>query len=694
MLEARSSQAGGSSCHLILGTAGHIDHGKTSLVKALTGIDTDRLKEEKERGITIELGFAHFALEGGEVVAVVDVPGHERFVRTMVAGAVGIDAALLVVAADEGVMPQTREHLDICELLGLRGGVIALSKCDLVDAELCELARLELREALRGTFLANAPIIPCSARTGEGLTELRAALSHVLKGLAEQPRCGRDRDGLLRLPLDRVFALRGFGTVATGTLWSGQLCVGDELMPLPGPAGPGSASKAKVRAVQVHGQKVDLAVAGQRTAVNLAAPREAFLRGDTLVRPGSLLPSLLIEVELVYLKVARDRLPRRSRLLFHAVSAQRLCTVTLLDKEELRPGERGLAQLKLDAPLVLLPGDRFVLRGFSPQRNHGTTVGGGMVLRTRCVRKRHGSAALSATLRECQAALLALHEGKGTAAAVERLVSLEVYRQGVHGAGLSALRMMIPVGEKALRAALDTLLAAGGKKKLVPLHEKAAAEDGPEGGDEPLYLSAALLDGVGAKLLKVLAEYHGKDPRAVGMLRETLRSQLAKRGEPLSLRLFQHILEGLFFTGAIIQEKDVLRLQSHKVTSDESRRLLEESLATLYHRAGLAPPRSDELLALLAVSPPPSSDAIRSALDSLLRRGTLVRIKDLLFHCEALLDLQKRLISYLEAHREITAAAWKEIVGQSRKFSIPLAEHFDAVKLTLRVGEVRRLRGR
>ena len=337
------------SLHRVLGTAGHIDHGKTSLVRALTGIDTDRLKEEKARGITIELGFAHLALPSGAVVGVIDVPGHERFIRTMVAGAVGVDAALLVVAADEGVMQQTREHLDICGLLGIRAGVVALTKCDLVEPELRALAVEELREALRGTFLESAEVVACSAKTGEGLPQLRQAIEAALTQ-TQVLALGRSPQGLLRLPVDRVFTLRGFGTVATGTLWSGTLRVGDELQPLPG------TQVAKVRGLHVHGQAVTEVVAGQRTAVNLALPLSAVARGETLVPPGTLQAGTLLDVRLTLLGIARGPLARRSRLLLHLGTAQTLVLVTLLDRERLEPGESALAQLQLAQPLTALPG--------------------------------------------------------------------------------------------------------------------------------------------------------------------------------------------------------------------------------------------------------------------------------------------------------------------------------------------------
>jgi selenocysteine-specific elongation factor len=595
-------------------------------------------------------------------------------------------------------MPQTREHLDICELLGLRGGVVALSKCDLAPGELRELARLELREALAGTFLRDAPIIPCSARTGEGLAELTAALQTTFLRLS---RFSRDADGLCRLPVDRVFAMRGFGTVATGTLFSGRLRVGDELAPLPGPGG--RAAPAKVRGLQVHGQPVDEAVAGQRVAVNLAALRESMARGDTLVSPDSLAPTLLLDVKLRYLPVAREPLPRRSQLLFHSAGAQRLCGVTLLDAESLRPGQSGFAQLQLDEPLVLLPGDRFVLRGFSPQENHGTTVGGGLVLRTQCRRQRRGSPELLATLGQYETALTTLRNAEDAATAVARLVALEVGRCGPAGATLHTLRQSIPAGEAPLRAALRALCEPGrrsdaqrGVVGLVALLEKTA-EPGAA-AEEPLYVSRESVAAVRDALLQALAEHHRKEPRALGLPRETLRIKTtAALHAALPPRLYQHVLDALLQEGAVAAEKELLRLSAHKVTSDEGEKLLAARIESLYRDAGLAPPRLDELAALLNAGPdkaePPRPAAISAAVETLLRSGTLLRIKDLIFLRAHVDELRGRLVAYLRAHREITAQAFKDLVGQSRKFSIPLAEYFDAEKVTLRVGDLRRLRG-
>ncbi len=410
----------------VIGTAGHIDHGKTSLVRALTGIDTDRLKEEKERGITIELGFAHLDLssEGvAEPVGVVDVPGHERFVKTMVAGAVGIDAVVLVVAADEGVMPQTREHLDICRLLDVQRGVVALTKADLAGPELVALAADDVRGALAGTFLAEAPIVPVSSVTGAGLPELRRAIAEAL---ADAPT--KDPEGLLRLPLDRVFSMKGFGTVVTGTLWAGRIAVGDEVTALPGGA------SGKVRGVQVHGATVGEARAGQRTACNLSIAREALQRGETLTRAGTFVAGKLLDVRLRYLATSRAPLKRRARVMAHLGTAQVLATVALLDRGELQPGGDALAQIHLDEPLVALPGDRFILRGFALQKEHHTTIGGGTVLRVLGQRHRRGTPEVVAALKAAEA---------GARAPAER-VALEAQWAGIAGIARDELQMRVP----------------------------------------------------------------------------------------------------------------------------------------------------------------------------------------------------------------------------------------------------------
>lgn len=684
---------------LVLGTAGHVDHGKTSLVKALTGIDTDRLKEEQERGITIELGFAHLRLPDGAVVALVDVPGHERFVRTMVAGAAGLDAVLLVVAADEGVMPQTREHLEICSLLGVRAGLVALTKVDLLggDPELAAIAELELREALSGTFLATAPIVPVSVRSGVGLDRLRDELSRLLQTLP-----ARSADGWPRLPIDRVFALRGFGTVVTGTLWAGCIRIGDELAATPGQLA--ATERMKVRGLHVHGQPVSEARAGQRVAVNLAVPRESLARGQTLIAPESLQPCAVCDIELHYLPSARGPLKRRSQLSLHAGTTFRLCSLSLLDSPELAPGGRALAQLRVpaDQPLLLVPGDRFVLRGFESGEGQGNTVGGGMVLR--CGPRRrlarssaspgaasHALAALSAR----GAALPSLSPGANAPpplAAVAALIQLAVREAGLHGASLLEIRRQVPAGLPLLQQALAQLLSAG---ELVACQGTPDGERGGDAGADALYVVPEVMRSLHELAEGCLRELHTRDPAAAGLPPETLRSQLQHRARALRPVVLAQALRDLLSRKVLISEGGVVRLFAHRAHRDAAQDLLAPQILAIYQQAGLAPPRQDELPPLLAargMQPPPKAEAVAKAVDGLYRGGALLRIKDLYFLRAAVDGLRARLVSYLQQHREIAPPAWKELVGQSRKFAIPLAEYFDAEKVTLRVGDLRRLR--
>jgi selenocysteine-specific elongation factor len=641
----------------VIGTAGHIDHGKTTLVRALTGIDTDRLKEEKERGITIELGFAHLALPTGETVGVVDVPGHERFVRTMVAGAVGIDLVVLVVAADEGVMPQTREHLDICGLLGITRGVVALSKSDLVDGELRDLALADVAETLQGTFLEGAPILPVSAKTGEGLDALKSAIAAALR---EVP--GKDPEGLVRLPIDRVFSMKGFGTVVTGTLWAGRIEPGDDLVALP--ALPGGAV-GKVRGVQVHGLAVDEARAGNRTAINLTQSKEQLARGQVLVRPGELEAGRLVDVRLRYLATSKRALKRRARLLVHAGTAQTLATLSLLDTHALEPGQSGLAQLALDEPMVLLPGDRFILRGFALQRHHGTTVGGGVVLRTLGARLRRGTPEALGALRDNERAMAA-----GDA---DARVRLEVARAFETGITRAALQMRLPLAPRAVDAALTRLSAA---RSVVRYDKERGA-----------VIGEAALASLAERAVAAVAAFHAAQPLLPGMPREELRAKVSADGKLLHL-----VVESLTQKGALAADRDTVRLPSHDPARQKAQAglaPLAERTLTLYATAALQPPRPVEAAAALAVDP----RELAPVIDLLVRGGSLVRMKDLLFHAPAVDALREKLIAHLKAHAQISPQEWKDLVGASRKFTIPLAEHFDNEKVTMRVGEVRKLRG-
>ncbi len=636
----------------VVGTAGHIDHGKTALVRALTGVDTDRLKEEKARGITIELGFAPLVLPtpDRQTVSVVDVPGHERFVRTMVAGATGIDLVLFVVAADEGVMPQTREHLRICTLLGVRRGLVALTKIDLVNDELRALAEAELADTLRGTFLEDAPVLPCSTVTGEGLAAIPAAIAALL---ADAPT--RDDAALFRLPIDRVFSLKGFGTVVTGTTASGAVRRDDEVIALPAREPKG----VRVRSIEVHGAAVERASAGQRSALNLPLPKDQLERGQVLVHPGTLEAGDRLDVALSWLPGDARPLPRRARLLFHHGTMQCQAMVNLLDCGEVAPGGVALAQLLLDRPIVALPGDRFVLRGFRRAADHSTTVGGGEILRTLGARHRRATPALAQLLAATRDAPL------------DERVRLEVERAGRAGIAAPALQMRLPSAPKATAGALQRLLTA----RAVVRHIKEPAH----------YLGATALTALGDELVTALRRWHDERPLEPAMPKESLRATIA---EP---RLLAAALEPLLGRGAVIAVGDGLRLREHDAERASHARgvdALAERVATTLLAAGLQPPRAVDLASALGVP----ATALTAALVRLVREQRIVKVGELHFHVTPLGALREALLARFATTPEITPTAWKELVGASRKFAIPLAEYFDAIKLTLRVGDNRRLR--
>jgi len=636
---------------MILGTAGHIDHGKTSLVKVLTGIDTDRLKEEQRRGITLELGFAHLTLDDGSVAGVVDVPGHERFVKAMAAGAGGVDLALLVVAADEGVMPQTREHLDICRLLGVRAGVIALTKSDTLaelGPEWRALVEADLAALTAGTFLENAPVVACSARSGEGLDALRAALTRAAAALPERPS-----EGPAFLPVDRVFTVKGFGTVVTGTLLSGALAVEDAVSLLPGLPGP-----LRVRGLQRHGAAVSSVAAGQRAAVNLSGVEpEALRRGMVLARAGELPETRMLDVALSLLPAAPAPLPRRSKLLLHVGTAQVEATVALLDVERLEPGETTLAQLRLASPVGALVGQRFILRGARSLPGRGATVAGGRILSLTPPRRRRGGAAVVAPLLEVDP------EGQ-----VAWLLRQAGYR-GLTQAELFGRSALAPRG---LTRALERLGARGGA--LLVDRERR------------LYLSGEVLEGLQGRALSLLASFHEREPLREGLPREELRQRLSAA---LDARVFQRVLQGLVEGGRVELERDGVRLKGRgrTLTLDES--AARTRLAAELSAAGLAPPMLTELEQRLRLP----EVRLRELLGVLVAEGAVVRVAERLwFDARALAGLRERLVAHLREKKEITTQDFKEMVGQSRKFVIPLSEYFDREKVTLRVGEKRVLR--
>ena len=637
------------SARLVLGTAGHIDHGKTALVRALTGVDTDRLPEEKARGITIELGFAPLDL-GNLRLSVVDVPGHERLVRTMVAGATGIDLVLLAVAADEGVMPQTREHLAICELLAIARGVVALTKIDSAPAELAELAEQEVRALLDAGPLAGAPIVRVSSLTGQGLDALRAALAAAAAGAP--PRT--PRSGPPRLAVDRVFTLRGFGTVATGTLIGAPLRSGDavELSP--------SGRRARVRGLHSHGVAVELAEPGARTAVNLQGVEVGEVaRGEVVTAPGSVAPTRVLDARVSWLDGA-PALEQRAAVELLAGTAERRARIAPIGAPRIAAGATGFARLHVQGePLALLPGDRFVLRGFARTAAGGTTVGGGMVLDVAPPRRRRSDPALRSDLEA-----LARRDPATD-------VAVRVARAGL--GGIERERLGRETGFDA--PALGELLARlAGEQRLAVT-------------DTGLCLSAASLAELERRVEAALAELHARDPLRPGIAHRELAGALPANVAPAALELAAARLAA---AGRAEVAPDGIRLASHRAAPGAGERALAERIRAEARDAGLEPPSLKEWAVRLGRD----AGALRPLLAHLERAGALVHAPgDFWFDRAAVDALRERLVACLRERGALETPAYKALIGTARKHAVPLMELFDAERVTLRVGNKRVLRG-
>jgi selenocysteine-specific elongation factor len=632
---------------VIVGTAGHIDHGKSALVRALTGIDPDRLKEEKERGITIELGFAHLLLPSGTLAGIIDVPGHEKFVRTMVAGAAGIDIVMLVVAADEGVMPQTREHLDICRLLSVREGLVALTKCDKVDADWAALQEEEVRTFVRGTFLGDAPVLRVSAVTGEGLEDLGTALD----GIASRAR-GKDPGLFFRLPADRSFSMKGFGTVVTGTITGGAVRTGEEVQVLPG--GP----VARVRGLQVHGGQAEISSAGTRTAVNLqGVEKESIPRGSVLCHPGTLSSTREADAYIEYLPLAPKPLKNRARSSFHAGTSSSLAKILLYGAAEIPPGGSGYARIVLDEEIVLAGGDRFILRGFSPLENFGYTIGGGRIINPYPPRRK-------GTWKAVPQALPRLNSPEP---AVRVLAAVE--EAGRKGLGARDAAVVAGVGLAASGTQIAALFSSGKIR-------------GDAGGSR--YWHAATVEETGKEGIRALSGLHDRFPDREGFPREEVAAQIPGGPAPELVALS---LSGFPEAG---KSGDLYFLPARKPLSVELSSPLAKTIEGKIRETGLSALSKSELAD--ALRPGNRKDFDRT-LEGLVKSGAALRVKELFFDPGAILALKKNLVAHLERKGEITVPEFKELAGGlSRKYVIPLLEHFDLSKVTLRVGDKRILR--
>jgi selenocysteine-specific elongation factor len=627
--------------NIVVGTAGHIDHGKSTLVRALTGIDPDRLKEEKARGITIELGFAHATL-GDVRAAFVDVPGHERFVRTMLAGVGGIDCVMLIVASDESVMPQTREHFDICRLLHIPRGIVVLTKTDASDEDTRALVRQDVAGLVKGSFLEHAPVVEVSANTGEGLDTLRAAIVANAALIGRRPL-----DGAARLPIDRAFSMKGFGTVVTGTLVSGRIAVDEGLVLLP------EDRVVKVRGIQVHGKPAAEAVAGQRTAINLGGVEVADIaRGQTLATPGSVSVTRRVDAVVELLPSAKT-LRHGARVRVHNGTSEILGRVSIAGPSatEIAPGGRALVRLRLEQPAVLTRGDRFIIRAYSPP----ITIGGGLVLDPAPTRPGVRSADAAAGLDRLQT--------DDDLAAIASMIAAA----GVAGIPVASLVSRAGVPPRQLKATIDAL----GQKGIVVAGDRV--------------VDGASLTRAGRQLIKIVTAFHGSNPLSEGLPREEARERVFARSAPA---IFEKVIDDLKASKLLVGS-DRLALPGHRVTVSGEDARVKAAVAEAYRRAGLKPPDA----AVIAAETGAPGAIVDKVTALLLREKALVRVDTLIFHADVLAKLKAE-VAALKAdapggRATVDVAAFKDRYGVSRKFAIPLLEYLDRERVTRRTGDVR-----
>jgi selenocysteine-specific elongation factor len=628
--------------NIIVGTAGHVDHGKSTLIKALTGTDPDRLREEKERGITIDIGFAGLDLDKDVHIGFVDVPGHEKFIKNMLAGVGGIDAVLLVVAADESVMPQTREHVAICQLLNVSKGVVAISKCDLVEPEIVELVRIEIQEYLKGTFLSSAPIVAVSGTTGLGIGELKSVLANVANSAPP-----KDVHTVFRLPIDRSFTLRGFGTIVTGSLTSGAIRLNDEVEIYP------TGRKTRIRTIQVHGHGVELAVAGQRVALNLQGIETSEIqRGMQLSVPRRFASTKVLYATVTLLDTSPFSLRDRTRIRFHHGTSELMATLIPLGKKEIVAGRSGLARIVLEEPVLAVVGDRFVIRRASPME----TIGGGRILENRPIRTKQRSvlANFLESIREQD-----LHT----------IILGHASRQGIEGIDEIAVLSRTQLQSEVVRQAINQLAE---QKRLVLLN--------------PILFEAVLpevFEQMCHRVLDAVSEFHLKEPLSQGIPKERLFSELFRGASPAC---FKKVIEVLQSEVRVVLEQERVALPGHQITLNNEELTAKQQIEDAFLRAGWKAPSTDEVLAKSAVS----IAQARRLIQLLIREKRLARIsEDLLFHTSAIEQLKEQLAAHKKKSERIDVAQFKVLTNISRKYAIPLLEYLDRQRVTRRVGDYR-----
>ena len=629
--------------HVIIGTAGHVDHGKTLLVKALTGIDTDRLQEEKKRGITIELGFAHLDWDDGTQASIVDVPGHEKFIKNMLAGAGGIDLAMLVVAADEGFMPQTVEHLGILSLLGIKEGLVVITKADTVDPEWVDMIREDVKEQVKGTFLENKPMMAVSAYTGEGIPELREHLKKLVQQTGE-----KSLRTPFRLPVDRVFSVEGFGTVVTGTLIEGSMSEDEvaELVP--------SGLTAKIRNLQVHGKDVTTAYAGQRVAVNLAGLKKSDIqRGDAVAKPGTVHVGQMLDVRLQNLKGSQRVILNNSQVHFYLGAAVLLAKVVLLDRDKLEPGDSCYAQVRFTDNIAAKAGDRFVIRFYSPLE----TIGGGVVLEDAPLRHKRGDKAVLEALKIKES-------GSG-----DQKVIQTIAEEGIALPDCKKLAARLAMDEEALGHELDQLVSRGKALEILPGR----------------YLASAVLDKQWDSCQKLLNEYHAKNPLHAGMRLAELRQKLFPKTD---LPVADGILRELQAEGKIKRVADRYAIAEFEVKLTKRQNALKDKLMKIYRDAGLESPSTDELWPMFQ---PKEKDEAKQVLESLVSGGQLVMLSPQIVVYKDVYDaLLRALKDWFAGHETITLAEYRDVMNTSRKYALAALEYFDRNHMTKKEGDFRK----
>ena len=624
--------------HVIIGTAGHIDHGKTALVRALTGIETDTLPEERARGVTIDIGFAYWRDE----VTIIDVPGHERFVKNMVTGVCSVDIALFVIAADDGPMPQTREHLGILNLLDVGRGVIALTKTDLVDPDWVELVTEDITDLVDGTFLADAPIVPVSSETGEGIDALRDLLDTEIAQVETRP----DR-GVFRLPIDRAFTVRGFGTVVTGTVISGSVTTKDEAVLLP------SGKSVRVRGLQTHGHDVETAHVGARAAVNVTGVEvEDVARGDLLCEPGYFDTTYMIDVRLFALPDSPVPIKNRSRVHLHLGPRDVLARVVLLESDELAPGGSELAQLRLEEPGIAAKGDRFVIRRFSPV----VTVGGGIVLDA--------------------------DPRKHTRLKADVIESLKFLEHDDPAEVLDArLRSVGWASVSSAQIASDLAVSEDEAKQVVTsLKERGGVHVFPSGGGDR-FVHQGVFDSLKQATLGATSSYHSEHPLSGGLRRRELKDRIGKYSEDA---VYRAAVDELIREGLLVGEGAVLRRADHRIELSGSQAEVRDQILADLVGGGAAPPDLAELTSKHAGSP------VGDIVEAMRTVGDLVRLDDgLLFAPQVLADVESKMVSFLKDRGEMGVGDFRDLVGTTRKYAVPLLNYFDGLGVTERQGDVR-----